>query len=237
MSKTRSIQETCSKGTKDMSYTNTAALSNSKDKCHDPLYYRFIKRAFDITASGLMLVIASPVMAGVAIAIKAEDGGPLIYTSTRIGSGMKEIDIYKFRSMHVGAEHHLESLREFNDMGEGPRFKLKNDPRVTKTGKFIRKYSLDELPQLWNVFKGDVSLIGPRPHSIYEVEQYDDYALQRFNVKSGVLCYSECCGRSDLLFKESIDYDIKYLEKHGLLVDAKIILLAAKAVLTGKGAK
>ena len=212
-----------------------AVTQNTVSDRNAPVY-RATKRIFDITVSGLGLIVTAPLMLGIAAAIKAEDKGPLFYASDRIGTGKKHIKIYKFRSMNVNADKQLDALRGKNDMDSDIRFKMENDPRVTRVGNFIRKTSLDELPQLWNVLKGDVSLVGPRPHSVYEVEKYDEYAMQRFKVKSGVLCYSEVCGRSDLSFEDSIDLDIKYLKEHGPLTDIKILFMAAKAIVARKGA-
>lgn len=221
--------------------TDTVPLAKRKIETNivpnNALYYCIIKRVFDIVMSALGLIVFSPVMLIIAILIKAEDGGPLFYASTRIGTGLKQIRLYKFRSMVDKADERLKDLLSQNDLGSGPRFKMKNDPRVTKVGKVIRKLSLDELPQLWNVLKGDVSLIGPRPHSVYEVEKYDEYALQRFLVKSGILCFSECAGRSNLSFEDSIELDIKYLRERGLITDIKILFMAVLAVLKHEGAE
>lgn len=204
---------------------------------YNAFYYCVIKRLFDIIISAAGLLVLSPLMLVIAAMIRIEDGGPVIYASTRIGTGLKQIRLYKFRSMIVHADEKLKDLLSKNDLGSGPRFKMKNDPRITKVGRVLRKLSLDELPQLWNVLKGDISVVGPRPHSVYEVEKYDEYALQRFLVKSGILCFSECEGRSKLSFEESIELDIKYLRERGLLTDLKILLMAVFAILKHDGAE
>lgn len=199
--------------------------------------YRIAKRIFDVAVSGAGLIITSPLMLGIAASIKHEDGGPVFYTSKRIGTNREIVNLYKFRSMYVDADKHLEELRSENDFEDGPRFKMRNDPRVTKTGKILRKFSLDELPQLFNVLKGNISIIGPRPHSVYEVEKYDERAMERFNVKAGILCYSEVSGRSDLPFNESIDLDLKYVSERSIATDVKIMFMAVKAILRKEGAR
>lgn len=206
-------------------------------KPNNGLFYRTVKRLFDVGSSASALVLLSPVMGAVAVAIKLEDGGPVIYSAPRIGTGMKEIRIHKFRSMYVGADKDLESLRSQNDLKSDIKFKMKNDPRVTKVGKFIRKTSLDELPQLWDVLKGDLSVVGPRPHSPYEVAKYSEYDCQRFKVQAGLMCYTECMGRNNLSVRESLDYDIKYLKERSIATDLKILVKSVIAVLKGEGAE
>lgn len=200
------------------------------------IMYSAIKRAFDFCCSLLALLLLSPLMLIIALLIKIEDRGPVIYTSIRVGTDLRKIRFYKFRSMKIDADKHLNDVAALNDMGAGPRLKIKDDPRVTKVGSVIRKLSLDEIPQLWNVLKGDISIVGPRPHSVYEVEKYDDFALQRFLVKSGLMCYSECCGRSNLSFDESIRLDIQYVEDQSFMIDMKIIAMTILAIIKKDGA-
>jgi lipopolysaccharide/colanic/teichoic acid biosynthesis glycosyltransferase len=202
-----------------------------------PLYYYIIKRGFDIVVSTSALIILLPLIVITAIFIKAEDGGPIFYVSTRVGTNMSRFRFYKFRSMTTDADSKLSILLPFNDLGEGPRFKMQNDPRITRVGRIIRLLSIDELPQLWNVIKGDMSLVGPRPHSVYEVEKYDETALLRFLVKSGVVCYSECFGRSNLPYQKSIEMDLRYLRERGFRTDLKILFMAVGSLLRHDGAR
>lgn len=198
--------------------------------------YEFCKRVFDIVMSALALVVLSPVFLVVAIAIRAQDGGRAIYAQTRLTKGGREFKMYKFRSMCVDAEEHLEELMERNEM-TGPAFKISDDPRITKVGHFIRKTSIDELPQLVNILKGDMSIIGPRPPLPREVEQYTPYQMHRLDVKTGLACYHECQGRSDSHdFDEWVESDLKYIRERSMLTDLKVIFWTIRIVITGKGA-
>lgn len=198
--------------------------------------YDFFKRIFDIILSAFALIVLSPVLLVVSIAIRAEDGGKAIYTSTRLTKGGREFQMYKFRSMCVDAEQKLDSLMEQNEM-RGPAFKIKEDPRITKVGHFIRKTSIDELPQLLNIIKGDMSIIGPRPPLPREVAQYTPYQMHRLDVKTGLACYHECQGRSDVHdFDEWVESDLKYIRERSMLTDLKVIWWTIRVVLTGKGA-
>lgn len=198
--------------------------------------YEFCKRIFDIVMSLFALIVLSPVLLVVAIAIKVEDGGNVIYTSTRLTKGGREFQMYKFRSMCVDAEKKLDSLMEQNEM-TGPAFKIKEDPRITKVGRFIRKTSIDELPQLLNILKGDMSIIGPRPPLPREVAQYTPYQMHRLDVITGLACYHECMGRSESHdFDEWVEQDLRYIRERGMLTDLKIIWWTIRVVLTGKGA-
>lgn len=198
--------------------------------------YDVCKRVFDIVMSTLALIVLSPVFLITAIAIKREDGGKVFFGQTRLTKNGKAFTMYKFRSMCPDAEAKLESLMEQNEM-EGPAFKMEDDPRVTKVGKFIRKTSIDELPQLVNIIKGDMTIIGPRPPLPREVEQYTPYQMHRLDVKTGLACYHECMGRSDeKSFDEWVEADLKYIRERGMLTDLKIIFMTVKVVLTGKGA-
>lgn len=198
--------------------------------------YDVCKRIFDIVMSTIALILLSPVFLVVAIAIKAQDGGNAIYKQVRLTKGGKEFCMYKFRSMCMNAEAMLDDLMDQNEM-DGPAFKMENDPRITKVGHFIRKTSIDELPQLLNILKGDMSIIGPRPPIPREVEQYTSYQMHRLDVKTGLACYHEVSGRSDNpSFDEWVEADLKYIRERSMLTDLKIIFLTIKVVLTGKGA-
>ena len=198
--------------------------------------YDFFKRLFDILLSALALVVLSPLFLVVAILIKREDGGSAFYSQTRLTKGGKEFKMYKFRSMCVNADQMLDSLMDRNEM-TGPAFKIKDDPRITKIGKFIRHTSIDELPQLLNILKGDMSIIGPRPPLPREVAQYTPYQMHRLDVKTGLACYHECTGRSNAHdFDQWVESDLKYIRERSLWTDLKVILLTIKVVILGSGA-
>lgn len=198
--------------------------------------YRFFKRAFDIVASFFGMVILSPLFLGVAIAIRLESEGNPIYKQIRIGKDGKSFMFYKFRSMHKDAEYRRSELIELNER-DGPVFKMTNDPRVTKVGKFIRKTSIDELPQLFNILLGNMTFVGPRPPLPNEVEQYSDFHFRRLEVKGGLTCYWQINGRSEvILFNDWVRMDIKYIEERSLWVDFKILMKTFKVVFFGKGA-
>ena len=199
--------------------------------------YDFIKRAFDIVCSGLALLVLSPVFLVLILLIR-RDGGPAFYTQVRVGKDGKLFRIYKFRSMCINADspEMLEKLRKFNEM-DGPAFKMKNDPRVTKIGRFIRKTSLDELPQFFNIFKGDMTFVGPRPALEREVAQYAPEHHERLLVKQGLTCYWQCSGRNNIGFEEWMQMDIKYVRERSLWTDLKILLKTVPAVLSGNGAQ
>ena len=198
--------------------------------------YEFFKRFFDIVLSAFALLLLLPVFLVVAICIKAHDGGPVFFIQTRLTKNCKEFKMFKFRSMCMDAEEKLAGLMDRNEM-KGPAFKIADDPRITPVGKFIRKTSIDELPQLMNILMGDMSIIGPRPPLPREVEQYNEYQLHRLDVKTGLACYHECMGRSESPdFDEWVEADLRYIRQRSLWTDFKIILMTAKVVLTGKGA-
>lgn len=199
--------------------------------------YEICKRTFDIIMSALGLIILSPVFLGVAIAIRREDGGKAIYTQVRLTKGGKQFKMYKFRSMCVDAEQQLDSLMGRNEMA-GPAFKIKDDPRITKVGHFIRKTSIDELPQLVNVLKGEMSIVGPRPPLPREVEQYTPYQMHRLDVKTGLACFHECQGRSNSHdFNQWVESDLKYIRERGIRTDLKVIWWTIRAVLSRRGAE
>lgn len=198
--------------------------------------YEVCKRIFDVVMASFALIVLSPVLLIVMLIIWLQDGGSPFYTQTRLTKGGKKFQMYKFRSMCVNADKKLEELMKYNEM-DGPAFKIENDPRITKFGKFIRKTSIDELPQLVNIIKGDMSIIGPRPPLIREVEQYTPYQMHRLDVKTGLACYHECYGRSNChSFDEWVEQDLKYIRERSMLTDLKIIFLTIKIVLTGDGA-
>lgn len=213
---------------------------NDKEKEYQPPQpkpvYEVCKRIFDVVMCSLALVVLSPVFLAVAIAIKREDGGKVFYSQTRMTKDAKEFKMYKFRSMCPDADQKLAELMDQNEM-DGPAFKMKDDPRITKVGRFIRRTSIDELPQLVNVIKGDMSIVGPRPPLVWEVDQYTPYQMHRLDVKTGLSCYRECYGRSNIHdFDEWVESDLKYIRERSMLTDIKVILLTVKVVLSGEGA-
>lgn len=197
--------------------------------------YRVTKRVFDVLLSGAALIILSPVCLITAIAIYMEDKGSVIFVQDRNGLNGEVFRMYKFRSMCMNAPEMHKELLEMNEL-DGPAFKLKKDPRVTKVGQLIRKTSIDELPQLINILKGEMSIVGPRPLPTYETEQCTEYQKQRLLVKPGLTCYWQCSGRNDIPFDEWMELDLKYIEEASFLVDLKIILKTVDAVVKGKGA-
>ncbi|OXX83036.1 multidrug MFS transporter, partial [Paraclostridium benzoelyticum] len=185
--------------------------------------YYFVKRFIDIILSCIGIIILSPVMIIIAIAIKIEDPkGKVFFKQQRNGKNGKLFEMYKFRSMVYNAENILSDIMKNNEM-DGPVFKIKDDPRITKVGRFIRKTSLDELPQLINVIKGDMSLVGPRPPIPREVEQYNEYQMQRLLVKPGLTCIWQVSGRNEIGFDEWVDLDLKYIKDRSIYLDLKLI--------------
>ncbi|MCC6484189.1 MAG: sugar transferase [Armatimonadetes bacterium] len=197
--------------------------------------YLTVKRALDIVVVLLLLALLAPVFVIIGLSIYMEDRGPIFYRQVRAGRDGRPFTFYKFRSMVVNAEQIQEQLQSKNE-ASGPIFKMRDDPRVTKTGRWLRRSSLDELPQLINVLLGDVSLVGPRPQLPSEVEQYKPHHRQRLSVQPGLLCLREVSGRSKLTFEEWVELDLLYIQHRGLRMDASIFLRAIKAVLKGDGA-
>lgn len=189
----------------------------------------------DIVGSALGLIILSPILLITVIAIVIEDGSPAIFTQERNGLNGKVFRMYKFRSMCKNAPEMHASLLEQNE-SDGPTFKMKDDPRITKVGKFIRKTSIDELPQLVNILKGDMSIVGPRPLPTYETAQCNEYQNQRLLVKPGLTCYWQCSGRSDIPFDEWMEMDLRYVKEASLWVDIKMIFRTVWTVIRGEGA-
>lgn len=185
--------------------------------------YLFIKRVIDITGSLAGLILLSPLLIIVGILIKIESKGPIIFSQNRIGMNGEVFKMYKLRSMVANAEELKGKLMEENEMS-GPMFKIKDDPRITKVGRFIRKTSIDELPQLLNVLKGEMSLVGPRPSLIEEVLEFDPWMKKRLMVKPGLTCYWQVMGRNNIDFYRWMLLDIKYVETRSILVDIKLII-------------
>lgn len=200
------------------------------------LGYRFVKRAFDILASLIGLIVLSPFLLLVAIVIFVDDphASP-IFVQTRITKGGKEFRFYKFRSMIANAESLLDSLLDRNEV-DGPVFKIKDDPRITRVGRWIRRTCIDELPQLWNVLKGEMSLVGPRPPLPREVVQYTPYQKQRLNVRTGIVCYWQIQpNRNNCSFDQWVELDLKYIREMSVNTDLKILLGMVRILLKFDG--
>ena len=214
-------------------YINEIFNDSITDK--SKIYY-LLKRIIDIIGSLLGLIILMPIFIVVAILIKIEDPkGKIIFKQTRNGKNGNTFQMYKFRSMVHNAEELLNSLKDKNEMN-GPVFKIKEDPRITNIGKFIRKTSIDELPQLVNVLKGDMSLVGPRPPIPTEVMQYNEYQFKRLSVKPGITCIWQVSGRNDIDFDEWVELDLKYIRERSILLDLKLIFMTIPALLGDKHA-
>lgn len=198
-------------------------------------FYNFVKRVFDFSVALAFVILFFWLFVGIAIAIKIDDGGPVFYVSNRVGLFGKEFRFYKFRSMRPDADKLFESIQDQNETS-GELFKMKNDPRITRVGKFLRKTSLDELPQFFNIIKGDISFVGPRSPLPREVENYTDYSMQRLSVIGGLSCYWQISGRSQIDFSGMVELDYKYIRERGFLTDLKILLLTLPAVIRGDGA-
>ena len=211
-------------------------LAQKKELVNDHIVYLVLKRLMDIVGASVGLLLASPIMLIVAILIKLEDPkGPIFFSQVRNGAYPKTFKMYKFRSMYIDAEERLQDLMHLNEQS-GPAFKMKYDPRITRVGKFIRKTSLDELPQLFNVLKGDMSLVGPRPAIPREVEQYTAYQKQRLFVKPGLTCIWQVSGRNNIEFDQWVELDIEYIKTRSLWLDIKLILLTIPALLGDENA-
>lgn len=199
------------------------------------IIYNFIKRVTDVIFSILGIMVFSPVMIIVAAAIKLDSKGSIIFSQERVGLNGKPFKMYKFRSMVEDAEELLDKLKDKNEM-TGPMFKIKEDPRVTRVGKFIRKTSLDELPQLFNVIKGEMSLVGPRPNLPREVIQFSREQRIKLLAKPGLTCYWQVMGRSNVDFERWMRLDIKYIEVRNTLIDFKLIFKTLGVFFGDEGA-
>lgn len=199
------------------------------------LYEAHLKRLIDVLLAGIGAVVAIPLCIAIVTAILIDSPGNPIFVQERVGLHGRRFRFYKFRSMHVGAERRLHELQAHNDV-TGPVFKMRRDPRVTRVGGFLRRTSLDELPQLWNVLKGDMSLVGPRPPLPREVASYRPSDLERLSVKPGLTCLWQVSGRSTVGFDQWMEFDRQYVRTMSLLVDVKILLRTVAAVLSMRGA-
>lgn len=199
-----------------------------------PVYLR-IKRGMDVLLSVTALVCLSPIFAVTALAIKMEDRGPVFFSQLRAGKDMESFKIYKFRSMHIDADAKLSEMMKDNEQ-TGHAFKIKDDPRITKVGKLIRKFSIDELPQLINIIKGDMSIVGPRPILPFQMEECNEYERQRLVVQPGLTCYWQIGGRANIKWADWVELDLQYIEDMSLWTDIKIIVRTIPAVFDREGA-
>jgi len=199
------------------------------------LFQLFVKRLMDLFGSALLLVLLSPLLLVTAAAVKFTSSGPVFFGQERIGMNKRRFRLLKYRSMVVDAEARKNEVAHLNEM-DGPVFKIRKDPRVTRVGAILRKLSIDELPQLINVFKGEMSLVGPRPPLLSEVDRYDWSDRRRLSIKPGITCLWQVSGRNELSFEEWMMLDRKYIDNWSVWLDLKILLLTLPVVLRGKGA-
>jgi len=197
--------------------------------------YEFLKRTVDIICSLIGLIVLIPILVIVAIFIRIESKGSIIFTQDRVGKDGIVFKMYKFRSMVINAEELKEKLSNKNER-IGPMFKIKNDPRITNVGRIIRKTSIDELPQLLNILKGEMTIVGPRPSLPDEVKEFEGWMLKRLNVKPGLTCYWQVLGRNDIEFNEWMKLDIKYVKERNILIDIKLILKTFFVLIGDKNA-
>ena len=199
------------------------------------LYRRGGKRLLDVVLATLGMLVAIPLLAVAAVAIKLDSPGPVFHRAARVGRGGRLFTFLKLRSMRADAQE-LRGLLLHRNITKGPTFKLHDDPRVTRVGRLLRKTSLDELPQLFHVLRGDMSLVGPRPPFPEEVEHYEAWMRRRLEVRPGLTCLWQIRGRSDLPFDEWMRLDVAYVESYSLGLDLRILLLTIPAVISGRGA-
>jgi lipopolysaccharide/colanic/teichoic acid biosynthesis glycosyltransferase len=195
-----------------------------------------LKRALDLAVALVLLLLLSPLLLFAAVLIKLTDGGPVLFWQTRVGLWGREFAFPKFRSMVPDAEQRMETLLAHNDHKIGVTFKMRNDPRLTWVGRIIRKMSIDELPQLWCVLRGEMALVGPRPPMPREVAQYSLAQRRRLDVTPGLTCIWQVSGRSNIPFPRQVELDVQYIESQSLWLDLKILLKTIPAVLLGRGA-
>ncbi len=209
---------------------NTELIRLDKDKIDKRYFYRFFKRLFDFLVSGIGLIILSPLFLIISLLIYINDQGPIFYSQIRIGRDGKPFKMYKFRSMVTNADELLENLKSQNEVA-GPMFKMREDPRITPIGKFIRKTSIDEFPQLFNVFTGQMSLVGPRPPLKNEVAEYSPYDKQRLWVVPGCTGLWQATERNNVGFHEMVELDIEYIKRSSLTFDLYLIIKTIKIII------
>lgn len=197
--------------------------------------YKLAKRVMDVVLSSVALVVLSPIFLITAVVIKLEDNGPVFFVQQRAGKDLKPFNIYKFRSMYINADEKLNEMMKNNEQ-TGHAFKIKNDPRITKVGKVIRRFSIDELPQLINIIKGDMSIVGPRPLLQFQMEECNTYEKQRLIVQPGLTCYWQIGGRANIKWEEWVELDLDYIEDMSLWTDIKMIIRTIPAVVDSEGA-
>lgn len=198
--------------------------------------YYFIKRVIDLTGSLCGIILLSPLFLIVSILIKLDSKGPVFFIQERVGKDEKIFRMLKFRSMCSDAENKLKDLKAKNEMS-GPMFKIKGDPRITKVGRFIRKTSIDELPQLFNILAGDMSLVGPRPNLPREVKKFSAYHKQKLAVKPGLTCYWQVMGRNSIDFDDWMELDLKYIRERSTLTDIGLIFKTVKVLFGDENAE
>ncbi len=198
-------------------------------------FYLMLKRGLDVVVAGLFLLLMAPLFVLIALAILLDNPGPILFSQMRVGRNNKPFRFYKFRSMVQNAPALQAQLMAENEAA-GPIFKMRRDPRITRVGRILRKYSLDELPQLFSVLRGEMSLVGPRPHLPAEVAQYETHQLERLTVQPGLVCLREICGRSELTFERWIELDLQYIACRSLWTDLNILVRLVPAVIGGRGA-
>jgi exopolysaccharide biosynthesis polyprenyl glycosylphosphotransferase len=196
----------------------------------------FSKRILDVVVALFLLALACPLLLLIALLIKLEDGGSMFFAQTRVGQNGREFKMFKVRSMCLDAEQRLQDLLGKNKHSDGVTFKIKDDPRITRVGKWLRKFSFDELPQLYNVLIGDMSLVGPRPPLPREVAKYSPADRRRLAVKPGITCIWQISGRAEIDFSGQVRLDVDYIERQSLWTDLLILTRTVPAVLSGKGA-
>ena len=211
------------------------ALDADRHPLRGPLYATHLKRVADVVIAGAILIASLPVWLAIAIAVKLDSPGPVIFVQERVGRHGQRFRFYKFRSMHVDAEARLAELSHRNEI-DGPVFKMRRDPRVTRIGTFLRRSSLDELPQLINVLKGEMSMVGPRPPLPREVARYRAGDMVRLSVKPGLTCLWQVRGRSTVNFDTWMDFDREYVQRLSAWLDLSILVQTVWAVLSCRGA-
>ena len=213
--------------------TLTEDVKCEYEKC---LAYFGVKRIIDFLGALVGIILFLPLLIITAIAVKVESKGPIVFVQERVGKNGKLFNMYKFRSMCLDAECKLKELQEENEMS-GPMFKMKLDPRVTKVGKIIRKTSIDELPQLFNILKGEMSIVGPRPNLLREVVQYTDEQKLKLIAKPGLTCYWQVGGRSNIDFEEWMELDVKYIRERNTFIDIILIFKTIRVLFGDEGAR